>query len=140
MNIKMKGKIAKNGKYLTSTDDVRLDVGGNGKWCIAGFAHNPDGQDIKAMSFQQSGDHYGHKDGEIVGARLIDTPQFFSRIEWATLDAARKDINEGVPLESKWGFPVDHFGKHVPITFRFLEKEGLGDCELYDIEVVNWSW
>ena len=39
MNIKMKGKIAKNGKYLTSTDDVRLDVGGNGKWCIAGFAH-----------------------------------------------------------------------------------------------------
>jgi hypothetical protein len=143
MNVKMRAKIAKGGKYLTSSDDVRLDMRTTETghvWEIGGFAHNPDGQDIKGGSFVQGGDHYGHVAGERMGCKLLDTPQFFGLKTWETLDAARADIREGVPLVSKWGFPAEHFGPHVPITFAFLGREGLGECVLYDIQDVRVSW
>ena len=134
------GKIAKEGKYLTTSDDIRLDKGGNGKWSLVGFAHNPDGQDVKRIKFEQQGDHYGVKDGDIVNAALIDTPQFFGIDQWDNLDEARKALNEGVPLNSKWGLPADQFGKHVRITFDFLDNESYGECEIYDLKIKEFSW
>lgn len=148
MNFKGKAKIAKNGRYLTTTDDLRIDKGwyddieGNKiwGWVIGGFAHNPDGMDRKDGSMIQSGDHYGKKNGEHVTVTFIDMPQFFGSSGWPTLDALNNDISEGVPLNTKLGFPAEHFGKHVPITFRFLAEEGLGDCVLYDIEITQFGW
>jgi len=140
MNFKMSGKIAKDEQYITSSDDIRLDRNGRGKWHIVGFAHNPDGQDIKVGKMVQGADHYGHKTGDAVSVKLIDMPQFWSMEEWDTIDEARHDISEGVPLNRKWGFSAAHFGRHVPITFRFLATESLGDCILYDLRALGFSW
>jgi hypothetical protein len=88
----------------------------------------------------QHGDHYGKKDGETVAAVIITTPQFRSRASWDTLDDARRDIIEGVPLNKKWGFDAAAFGQHLPITFSFLGHEGLGECILYDLRLKDYSW
>jgi len=139
MNCKFTGKIAKDGKYLTYSDDIRLSYYSKG-WRVGGFAHNPDGQDIKSGTMVQGADHYGHKAGEEIGITIIDKPEFFGLAEWNTLDAARHAINEGVPLKSKWGLPAEHFGQHVPITFAFLSRESYGECILYDLKIVEFGW
>jgi len=140
MEIRFTGKIAKDGKFLTTSDDIRLDKNGKGKWSLVGFAHNPDGQDIKSSSMIQGADHYGHKAGETIGITIIDTPQFFGLDDWDTLDEARLALNEGVPLNSKWGFPAGHFGKHARITFSFMNNESFGECIIYDLKIKSWSW
>ena len=139
MNYTFTGKIAKDGRYLTYSDDIRLDRNGK-KWSVDGFAHNPDGQDIKSGAMIQGLDHYGHKAGEEVAITIIDKPQFFGIDEWGTLDEARGDIQLEVPLHSKWGLTVEHFGKHVRITFSFLANKSYGECVLYDLKLVDFNW
>ena len=117
MRFTFSGKIAKDGKLLTTSDDIRLDKVGN-KWSLVGFAHNPDGQDIKGIKFEQNGDHYGVKDGGIVSGALIDTPQFFGIDQWDSLDEARKALEIG----------------NVRITFDFLDNKSYGECVLYEIK------
>lgn len=134
MEIQFKGKIAKNRKYLTKSNDIRLSRSAEG-WQLTGFAHNPDGQDIKRSTMIQRQAHYGHQAGETVGISIIDTPQFCGRDTWPTLDEARRHLNEDVPLVSKWGSPSSHFGEHVAITL-----DGYGECILYDLAVTAWSW
>lgn len=128
MRIVFSGKIAKNGKYLTKSDDIRLIRKGDGKWSLVGFAHNPDGQDLKRIKL-----------GGISGV-LIDTPQFFGIDQWDNLDEARRALNEDVPLNSKWGLPADQFGKHARITFAFLGEESYGECIIYELKLKEFSW
>ena len=106
MRIVFSGKIAKNGKYLTKSDDIRLIRKGDGKWSLVGFAHNPDGQDLKRIKL-----------GGISGV-LIDTPQFFGIDQWDSLDEARKALEVG----------------NVHITFDFLDNKSYGECVLYEIK------
>lgn len=127
--------------HVTNCDDLRVEFV-RGKWDVGGFAHNPDGQDIKDTSFVQGAEHYGRKAGETVSAKIIDTPQFFGINRGETTESILVNIREAVPLNSKWGLPYDHFGKHYPITFEFCGQDphGLGECFLYDIKFTSWSW
>jgi hypothetical protein len=136
MRFTFKGKIAKDGRYLTTSDDIRLDKNGLGKWQLVGFAHNPDGYDRKDSTMIQHGDHYGQKNGNVTRVTLIDTPEFFGVESWDTLDEARLALNEGVPLNTKWGFDAESFGKHARITFN----SRYGECVIYDLDLQSFSW
>ncbi len=128
-------------KHVTNCNDLRVEYR-NGKWVVGGFCDNPDGQNIKTSSFVQSGDHYGKKGGSVVGCIIIDTPEFFGIKKDETTESILVNLREGVPLNAKWGLPYDHFGKHYPITFEFCgqDRYGLGECFLYDIKFIRWSW
>ena len=110
--------IEKDGLPFATSDDVRVDVRNGNisgiKWTVGGFAHAFDGVDYKKSSMTQSGDHYGKKDGDVVGITIIDKPQFSARNEWNTKEEAIAAINNPNGLS----ITFDLFGRDTNIDYR----------------------
>ena len=68
----------------------------------------------KKSSMTQSGDHYGHKDGDTIGITIIDKPQFSARHEWNTKDEAIAALNNPNGLS----ITFDLFGRDTNIDYR----------------------